>query len=109
MARLLEQLQLEIRVGAPALEASFEQCGLLSVGAWIQAPRRLVSEEEAALQEETPAAPPLQRVNNELNMEQLAGKCDWSHADAAHGGGSITLWQRARSPSSASQELAGSV
>lgn len=57
---------LEIGVGAPALEASFEQRGFLSTDAWLQPLWRFVSEEGIILHKESPTVPPLQHMNDKF-------------------------------------------
>lgn len=81
LAGTLEQLQLEIGIGIPVLEAPFEMYGFRSTDVWFHSLWRFVSEEDIILCKEELAVPSLQWENDEFIMEWLIQKCDWSNAD----------------------------
>ena len=77
----MEQLQLEIGINAPVLEASFTQYGFLSMNIWIKSLWQFVLEEGIILCDKDPAVPPLQCNNDEFIMEWLLRVCNWSQGD----------------------------
>ena len=69
LAGLMEQLQLEIGISSPVLEASFMQYGFLSMNTWLKSLWQFVSEKGIILRDEDPAVPPLQCASHYHSKE----------------------------------------
>ena len=77
----LEQLQLEVGIGSPVIEAPYDVYGHLATYGWWQNLWEFVSTEKITLRQEAPFIPPLQREDDYYVMERLIQRCNWSDVD----------------------------